>query len=128
MSIYSALATAVVVAHLLFVAFVLSGGWLAVRWPQMAWLHVPAACWAAYVELSGGTCPLTALEQALRRAAGLEPYTGDFIANYIFPVLYPETFPRSLQLAIGTIVVAISAAAYVVAWRRHRRILQGRPV
>ena len=41
------LADAVVVLHLLFVAFVVAGGALLWRWPRVAWLHLPAALWGA---------------------------------------------------------------------------------
>ncbi|OYY81068.1 MAG: hypothetical protein B7Y33_02475, partial [Hydrogenophilales bacterium 16-62-9] len=56
------LADAVVVVHLLFVAFVVAGGFLLARWPRLAWLHLPAAAWGAFIEFSGGICPLTPLE------------------------------------------------------------------
>src|SRR5687767_13714751 len=94
------LAVLVVVAHLAFVLFATLGGVLAARWPAIAWVHVPCAAWAAFVEFSGRICPLTPLENALRQRAGLEAYSGDFVATYIFPVLYPEGLTRDAQLAI----------------------------
>ena len=41
------LADALVVVHLLFVAFVMAGGFLLLRWPGLAGLHLPAALWGA---------------------------------------------------------------------------------
>jgi hypothetical protein len=119
----AALAAAVVMLHLAFVAFVVAGGFLAIRWPRIAWAHLPAAAWAAFIEFSGGTCPLTPLEQALRQAAGLAPYAGDFVAAYIFPVLYPEGLTRRAQIVSGVVVIAVNAIAYVVALRRRRALL-----
>ena len=116
-----ALAAAVVAIHVLFVVFAVAGGVFALRWPRIAWVHLPAAAWAAFVELSGGICPLTPLENALRQRAGLEPYTGDFIATYVFPVLYPEGLTRQAQIALGFVVVAVNAVAYAVVLRRRRR-------
>ena len=117
---YSALAALIVVVHLLFVVFATLGGMLVLRWPRLAWVHVPAAAWAAYVEFSGRLCPLTPLEHALRRRAGLEEYSGDFVANYIFPVLYPEGLTREAQIAIGGFVVALNVVAYAFVVRRWR--------
>jgi hypothetical protein len=109
---YAILAALVVVAHLAFVVFATLGGMLALRWPRIAWVHVPAAAWAAFVEFSGRICPLTPLEGELRRRAGLEVYSGDFVANYVFPVLYPEGLTRDAQVAIGAFVIVVNAAAY----------------
>jgi hypothetical protein len=116
------LATLIVVAHLLFVVFATVGGVLAVRWPRIAWVHLPCATWAAFVEFSGRICPLTPLENALRQRAGLDSYSGDFVANYIFPVLYPEGLTRDAQIAIGSFVVVLNVIAYAwVFWRRRRK-------
>jgi len=115
----SAAATAVVVAHLVFVAFAVGGGLLALRWPRVAWVHAPAAAWAAFIEFSGRICPLTPLENALRRRAGLDDYTGDFIAAYVFPVLYPSGLTRRAQIGLGLVVVAVNVAAYWVVLRRR---------
>lgn len=115
-----ALAALVVAVHLAFVVFAALGGVLALRWPFIAWVHVPCAAWAAFVEFSGRICPLTPLENALRRRAGLDLYSGDFVANYVFPVLYPEGLTRDAQIVIGAFVVALNTIAYGwVMWRRR---------
>jgi hypothetical protein len=72
------------------------------------------------VEWSGAICPLTPLENSLRAAAGLEAYAGDFVAEYIFPVLYPDGLTRGAQLLIGAVVLAINLAVYGVLRRRRR--------
>jgi hypothetical protein len=120
LSAYSALAALVVFVHLAFVVFATVGGMLALRWPRVAWVHLPAAAWAAYVEFAGQLCPLTPLEQTLRRRAGLEQYSGDFVANYILPVLYPLGLTRDAQLIIGGFVVAINVVAYAFVLRARR--------
>ena len=117
---YAVLAGAVVLAHLLFVAFAVSGAVLALRWKWMPWVHIPAVLWAAFIELSGGICPLTPIENELRAAAGLEYYSGDFIAEYLFPLLYPEGLTPQAQLVIGSLVLAINVGAYGwLFWRRR---------
>ena len=60
------LADLVVGVHALFVAFVVLGGLLALRWPWVAVLHLPAAVWGALIEFQGWICPLTPLEKSLR--------------------------------------------------------------
>jgi uncharacterized protein DUF2784 len=120
---YSILAALVVVAHLLFVAFAVGGGLLVLRWPRLMWLHVPAVVWAAFVELSGRICPLTPLENVLRARAGLGRYAGDFIAQYVLPVLYPAGLTRDVQMCVGLVVIAVNVAAY--AWLIRRRVVRG---
>lgn len=116
------LATAVVLAHLLFVAFVMAGGVLALRWRTVAYLHLAAVAWAIYVEWSGAICPLTPLENSLRAAAGLEAYAGDFVAEYVFPLLYPEGLTRRAQLLIGIVVLAVNSIVYAAVIVRSRRL------
>ena len=123
MSSYAVLATLVVAAHLAFVVFATVGGALVLRWPRVALVHLPAAAWAIFVEFTGRLCPLTPLENALRRRAGLGEYSGDFVANYIFPVLYPDGLTREAQVAIGSVVLVLNVVAYgyVVCQRVRQR-------
>jgi len=114
------LATLVVAAHIAFVAFVVIGGLLVLRWRKLLYLHLAAIGWAVYVEWSGAICPLTPLENTLRTAAGLEAYAGDFVAEYVFPVLYPDGLTRGGQLAIGAAVLAVNGCIYAMLLRRRR--------
>ena len=111
----------IVALHFLFVAFVVLGGLLALRWPRIAWLHVPAVIWGALVEFTGWICPLTPLENRLRRASGESGYQGDFIAHYILPVLYPNGLTRRDQLVLGGVALGINLLIYTLAVMRHRR-------
>jgi hypothetical protein len=77
--LYRVLADGVVLLHFAFLAFVVLGGLLVLRWRQFAWLHLPAAAWGAYVEFYLHYCPLTPLENQLREQAGLGGYHGGFI-------------------------------------------------
>jgi hypothetical protein len=115
-----ALATIVVAAHVAFVVFVVIGGLLVLRRRKLLYLHVAAVVWAVYIEWSGAICPLTPLENTLRRAAGLEAYAGDFIAEYVFPILYPEGLTRVAQLIIGAAVLAVNGCIYAMLLRQRR--------
>jgi hypothetical protein len=114
-------ADAVLLVHLAFVAFVVLGGFLVLRVPRVAWVHVPAALWAAYAELTASICPLTPLENALRARAGVAGYRGGFVEHYLVPLIYPPGLEPSHQVWIGAFVVSINAVVYALAWHRHRR-------
>jgi hypothetical protein len=118
---YPLLADLALIVHLAFVVFVLCGGLLVLRWRWIAWLHLPAALWGAFVEFTGWICPLTPLENWLREQAGETSYRSDFIAQYLLPVLYPGDLTRDLQLLLGTGVVVLNAAVYWWLWRLHAR-------
>ncbi|MBI2072189.1 MAG: DUF2784 domain-containing protein [Gemmatimonadetes bacterium] len=82
---YRFVADVLVVLHVAFVAFVVVGGFLALRWRRLAWLHLPAAVWGAIIEFMGWVCPLTPLENHFRRLAGEGGYQGGFIEHYVIP-------------------------------------------
>ncbi|HMN45307.1 MAG TPA: DUF2784 domain-containing protein [Povalibacter sp.] len=115
------LADAVLVIHLAFVIFVVAGGFLALRFPRVAWLHVPAALWGAWIEFSGRICPLTPLENSLRRRGGEAGYGGGFIDHYIMALLYPEGLTREVQFVIGGGVLLVNVIAYTLLVRRLQR-------
>ena len=101
--------------------FVVAGGLLVVRWPRVAWAHLPAAAWGVWVELAGWVCPLTPIENWLRQQAGQAVYTTSFIERYLLPVLYPPALTRETQWVLGGLVLAVNAAVYLVAVRRRMR-------
>jgi len=118
---YPLLANLVFIVHLAFVVFVLCGGLLVLRWRWIAWLHVPAIAWGAFVEFDGWICPLTPLENWLRAQDGDISYRSDFIAQYLLPVLYPGDLTRDLQLLLGTVVIVLNAAVYWWLWQMQAR-------
>lgn len=119
--VYRALADAVLVIHLLFILFVLAGGLLALRWPRLAWVHLPAALWGAVIEFAGWICPLTPLENFFRQAAGDAGYADGFIEHYLLPTLYPHALTREIQVAMGAVVLVLNLIIYAAVWRRRRR-------
>lgn len=119
-TLYRTLADAVVLAHLLFIAFVVGGGFLLLRWPRLAWLHLPAAVWGATVEMLGWICPLTPLENHFRRLAGSGAYAGGFVERYVVPLIYPEALSRNDQILLGALVLGVNLLAYTLVWRKRR--------
>jgi len=118
---FRVLADATVVLHLGFVLFVVCGGLIVARWRRVAWLHLPAAGWGAWIEFAGWVCPLTPLENWLREQGGGTAYTSSFIEHYLIPILYPESLSRELQWVLGGMVLLINAVVYRVVFRRDVR-------
>lgn len=110
--LYQRAANAVALLHVAFIVFVVLGGIAVLRWPKLAWIHLPAALWGAAIELAGWYCPLTAMENRLLRKAGLAGYDGGFISHYVFAVVYPDGLTRGVEIALGILVLAINAAVY----------------
>jgi hypothetical protein len=115
------LADLLVLIHFGFVLFVAAGGLLVLRWPRLAFAHLPAALWGAWIELSGGICPLTPMEKELRMRAGQGAYPGDFVSHYVLPILYPAGLTRDGQLVLAALVVVVNVAVYGLLLRRRRR-------
>jgi hypothetical protein len=109
---YRSLAELVVVIHFVFVVFVVLGGFLIFRWRKAIWLHVPAVLWSAWIELSGGICPLTPLENWFWIKGGQASYPEDFVGNYILPLIYPEGLTRVIQIILAGIVIFVNVLVY----------------
>ena len=115
---YSLAADAVLLLHLLFIVFAIGGSLLVAQRRWLAAAHLPAALWAAWIECSGGTCPLTPLENRLRALAGEAGYRGGFIEHYLLPLVYPPGLTPAVQWTLGGLVVVVNLALY--AWVLHR--------
>jgi len=105
-------ADAVLLLHLAFVAFVVLGAALAMRWRWVIGVHLPAAAWGFFVEVTGRICPLTYAENALRAKAGQSGYEESFIEHYLLPVIYPAGLTREIQFGLAGAVVAINIVLY----------------
>lgn len=114
------LADAVLLLHLAFILFVVCGAFAVRRLPWLAWLHLPALGWGAFIELSGGICPLTPLENRLRAQAGEAGYEGSFVGHYLVPLIYPEGLTRELQVMLGIGVIALNVVVYALVAGRIR--------
>lgn len=114
-------ADAVVVAHLCFILFVALGAALVVWRARLAWLHLPALAWGVWIIATHGICPLTPLENALRRAAGQQGYAGGYIDHYLIPLIYPPGLTPSMQTGIAALLVAANVLLYGWALLRHCR-------
>ena len=112
----------VVVIHLLFICFVVGGAFLTWRWPRVVWAHVPAVIYGALVEFAGFTCPLTIVENDLRRRAGEAGYSGGFIDHYLIKVIYPPGLTHGMQIGLGVLVLLLAIIGYWGFVHRHQWI------
>ncbi len=122
--VYQIAADTVVVLHLVFVLFAVLGSLLVFWRRYLLWLHLPAMIWAAWIEFRGGLCPLTPLENWLRRQGGMAGYQGGFIEHYVEPLLYPPGLTRTTQVVLGAVVLIINCGLYGLLlfriWRNGR--------
>lgn len=103
-----------VVLHLAFIIFVIAGGFLTIKWRRLVFFHPPAALWGVLIEFFGWLCPLTPVEQKLRRAGGAAGYSGTFVEHYLLPVIYPAGLTREIQIFLGAFLLALNLVAYTL--------------
>jgi hypothetical protein len=119
-----ALADLLAIAHLAFIVFVVLGGLLVLRRWWLSLLHLPAAIWGVFIEATGGICPLTPLENELRRLSGSAGYPGGFVEHYLLPLIYPTNLTREVQLVLALLVLLANLAVY--SFVAHRWVAQSR--
>ena len=114
------LADVVVVVHALFVGFVVFGmmaivlglvlgwGWVRNFWFRV--LHLAAIGVVAVQSLVGMNCPLTVLENQLRRQAGQESYPGAFIGYWAHRLIFFEAAPWVFTVAYTLFGLAVLGA------------------
>ena len=110
--IFKVIADFVVVVPFLFIAFVVFGGFLVLKWRKVAILHMPCVLWGGLVEFRAWICPLTPLENYFRDLAGDAGYAGGFISHYLTPLVYPEGLTREIQISLGVGVLAVNLCVY----------------
>ena len=116
---YNLAADAVLLLHVLFVIFVI-GGLLLIflgnyrrwHWVRNPWFRMAHAAAIAVVTLqswAGMICPLTTLENMLRRRAGGAVYADSFISHLLEQIIYyraPAWVFAVCYTAFGAVVVA----------------------
>lgn len=114
---YRLLADLTVTVHLLFIGYVVAGGFLAWRLPRTIWLHGLAAAWGLGSVVIGYDCPLTYAENWARRRAGTPELPPEgFIDHYLTGVIYPDSVLVEVQVLVAACVLVSWAG-----WWRTRR-------
>lgn len=120
-ALFRFLADLVLVVHLLFIGFVIFGGFLALRWRGLTFVHLPALVWGLLVEAMGWICPLTPLENQLRLMGGEPGIGGDFLAHYLTRLIYPPALTRTDQIWLAAALLTLNLVAYGIRLRQHGR-------
>ena len=119
---YHLLTQLTVIIHLLFILFVVVGGFFIGMNRRIRIIHITSVVWAIYAELSSGViCPLTSLENYFAYHAGLATYEDDFVTRYLIPIIYQENLTRSIQFIIVGIVIGINAISYTIYLRAKKK-------
>jgi hypothetical protein len=100
------LAGAVAGVHYTYMGYMVSGGFIAWRWPKTIWLHVVAVIWAALIVTVKFPCPLTAAQNNFREKAGERPLSDSFINTYIRGTFYPTDHQGLARLLTGLVIIA----------------------
>jgi hypothetical protein len=123
---YRLLGDAVMLVHFAFLVFVVTGGFLAWRWPWVIWPHVATALWGFSTIVFSLRCPLTDVEDWARVRGGEAPLSGTgFIDHYLENVVYPERYTHAVQ-TMAAMLVLFSWVVFAARRWRSRRSRRGR--
>jgi len=117
--IYRGLADLTFVLHFCFVLFVIFGGGLVLYRRFFLPFHLPALFWGIVVEFFQLPCPLTSLENQLRRLGGEAGYAGGFVEYYVSALLYPSITPQ-FQMVLGVLLVFVNLLIYGFVLKKRR--------
>jgi hypothetical protein len=127
---YLFLADAVVVLHIAYVSFIVLGqlailagmvlGWRWVRNPTFRIAHLVAILIVAFEAIAGIPCPLTELEDALRRWGGETVGPGTFIGRLLDGILFYHwpSYVFTLCYVGFALLVLLTLTVAPPRWRR----------
>lgn len=104
----------VLLAHLVWIAFILFGALFTRGRPRWITLHILGLLWGITVEAGPWPCPLTLAEQYFETRAGLAVWQGSFLLRFLDATVYPS-FPALAVTIAGVSVCALNLAIY--GWR-----------
>ena len=116
---YEFFANLTLIAHLIFILFVVFGGLIFFIFPKIIYMHIPALLWGIYIELTNSVCPLTYLENWFLYKGELSTYSSDFINNYLFPIIYPEGLTAEIQIYFGILLIAVNILIYGLIYKKY---------
>ncbi|MEN6624082.1 MAG: DUF2784 domain-containing protein [Smithella sp.] len=118
---YLFFADIIFIIHFMFIVFVVVGGIFVLRRPWLAIIHLPCTIWGAAIEIGGWICPLTPLENYLRRLGGGTVYSGGFVNHYLVPLIYPENLGVTTQYILAAFVIIINLVFYILLIMRRKK-------
>ena len=118
---YEFFANLTLIAHLIFILFVVIGGLIFFIFPKIIYMHLPALSWGIYIELTNSVCPLTYLENWFLYKGEFTPYSNNFINNYLIPIIYPEGLTNEIQIYLGISLIVINILIYGLIYKNFKR-------
>ena len=123
-SLYSLAADAILIAHVLFVMFVVFGllaiyvgYWRSWAWVRNYWfrlLHLVAIAIVVFESWVSIICPLTTWENQLREKGNESTYEGSFIQHWLQSILYYEA-PEWVFVISYTLFALLVVAGWFIA-------------
>ena len=118
---YELFANLTLIAHLIFILFVIFGGLLFFIFSKVLYIHLPALLWGIYIELTNSVCPLTYFENWFLNKAELATYSNGFINKYLYPIIYPEGLTNNTQIYLGITLIVINILIYGFIFKNFQR-------
>ena len=118
---YEFFANLTLIAHLIFILFVIFGGLFFFIFSKIIYIHFPALLWGIYIELTNSTCPLTYLENWFLYKGELTTYSNDFINNYLFQIIYPKGLNAEIQIYLGISLIVINILIYGLIYKNLKK-------
>ena len=106
--VYRVLADIIVIVHLLWVLFLITGAYWGRKHRAVMIVHGSGMLFAVVIQLFGWYCPLTHLEAWLMVKQGAPSYPGSFIGHYAYRLVYIDVPPSLITFL--TILLAIATA------------------
>jgi hypothetical protein len=108
---FTVAAETVVLIHLAWIVFVVTGAFWLRRHPRWKLVHLIAVIYSLGIEAFRWICPLTHLEQALWRRAGREAYEEAFLIHYVEKLIYLRA-PQWLLVSLAALVLVVTLVLY----------------
>jgi hypothetical protein len=116
--IHRLLARLLVTLHAAYVAFVVFGSILVLRWPQLIWWHVAAVAWGFATLAFDLGCPLTPWEKTQWRLGGVEPYPEGFLQHHFLRNRITAEHSRVSHIVLGVFALVQNVVIYSVVFLR----------
>ena len=123
--LYRVLADIIVIVHLLWVLFLITGAYWGRKHRAVMIVHGSGMLFAVVIQLFGWYCPLTHLEAWLMVKQGAPSYPGSFIGHYAYRLVYIDV-PTSVITFLTILLAVATAWVYRTAFTARRGSRQSR--
>lgn len=118
---YIILADALLILHLLYIAWVIFGAYFSCGRPWLGSIHIATILWGIVAETTSAACPLTLAENWCEVHGGITPYHGPFLLHYLDATVYPNV-PPALLVTLAVLICAFNLGIYAWRLRKHRSL------